>query len=214
MTKKTVMIVKKKKNGKKSRSPKGFRPFKPIPQSMKVALRSRTYETLSSTASPLYLRYGLIEFLGNVSSYLDSLYGLYNLSIIHGCRITLRLVNTGSEPIILACAPLPYSWITGTPTLAEILDVPKCVRKTCGASTGKDSVVLTSAHSVKSLLGKEFNIASYQMTQAQAASSTPLNTNEPVWVVMLSAFNGLNSISCRLEVEFEFSAEFYSLTST
>lgn len=122
-------------------------------------------------------------------------------------------MNMGTEPLILAVAPLPYSWISGSPTLSEILDQPRCVRKSCGASTGKDTASLSSAHSVKSLLGKEFNIASYQMTATQAASSTPLSSDEPVWVVAVSAFNALYAVSFRLEIELEFSSEFYSLTS-
>ena len=180
---------------------------------MKVAIRSRNYESVTSSTSPFWFRYGLVEFLSNKGSYADSLYGLYNLAIIHGCRITLRLVNTGSEPIILAAAPLPYSWASGSPTLSELLDQPRAIRKSCGASTGKDSVSLSSSHSVKSLLGKEFNIAAYQITATQAASSTPISTDEPIWVVGVSAFNALTSISFRMEVELEFSTEFYSLTS-
>lgn len=181
---------------------------------MKVAIRSRTYETATSSASPFYYKYGLVEFLGLPGSYSDSLYGLYNLAIIHACRITLRLVNMGSEPLILVVAPLPHSWTSGSPTLSELLDQPRSIRKTCGASTGKDTVSVSSAHTVRSLLGKEFNIAAYQITSTQAASTTPLNANEPVWTVGLSAFNALTAISFRLEVELEFSSEFYSLNST
>ena len=119
----------------------------------------------------------------------------------------------GSEPLILAAAPLPFSWYSGTPTLSELLDQPRSIRESCGASTGKDSVSLSSSHSAKSVLGKEFNIAAYQMTATQAASTIPISTDEPVWTVGVSAFNALTSVSFRLEVELEFSTEFYSLTS-
>ena len=192
---------------------KGFRLFKPIPQSMKVSLRSRTYETATSTSSPVWLRYGLVEFLGRTSSFGDSLFGLYSLAIIHGCRITLRLVNMGTEPLILVVAPLPWEWIGGSPTLAEICDCPRAVRKTAGGNSGQDKATVSSAHSVRSLLGKEFNVALYQMTATQAASTSAISSVEPVWAVGVSAFNASTVISFRLEVELEYSTEFYSLNS-
>ena len=200
--------------GKKRKSNrKGYKPFKPIPQSMKICLRSRTYETTSGSSSPFFYRYGLVEFLSRTGSYIDSFFGLYNLAIIHGCRITLRLVNMSSEPLILAVAPLPYSWASGSPTVSELLDCPRAVRRTAGGNGGQDKAQITSAHTVRSLLGKEYNISTYQMTAAQAASSTPLYVDEPCWTVAVTAFNASSAISYRLEVELEFSTEFYSLDS-
>ena len=180
---------------------------------MNVRLKGRTYDSGTAVTSPIFNRYGLVEFLQRGGSYADSLFGLYEYAVVHGCKINLRLVNTSSEPIILAVCPLPYNWVSGSPTLSEIMDDPGVVRTVVGANTGKDTGSISSFTTTKALSGKAYQAAKYQMDSSQAASSTPLYQDEPVWYVALSAFNALSAISYRLEVELEFNAEFYNLTS-
>ena len=136
-----------------------FAPYPKIPQSMNLCLRGRTYETATATASPLWFRYGLLEFLNLGGSYVDTFLngGLYKYAVVHAARITLKAVNVGSEPLILACAPLPYSWVTGSPTLAEILDQPSCIRATVGSSSGQDKGIVVNHTSARRVLGKEFH---------------------------------------------------------
>ena len=180
---------------------------------MRVRLKGRTYDSGTAVTSPLFNRYGLVEFLQRGGSFADSLFGLYNNAVVHGCKINLRLVNTSSEPIILAVCPLPYNWVSGSPTLSEILDDPGVVRTTCGSNSGKDSVAITSFTTTKAVTGKAYQAGKYRMDATQAASSTPLLSDEPVWYVAISSFNALSAISYRLEVELEFNCEFYNLTS-
>ena len=188
--------------------------YRPIPTNMKVVLRGRTYDTGSSATAPVYSRYGLVEFLQRGGSYSDTLFQLYRHAKVHHSKITLRLVNMSSEPLILAVAPLPADWNTGSPTLGEILDVPRCVRKTTGGSGGMDKVVITNSAYAKDLLGAEYVTARYQMDSTQAASSTPIISNEPTWNVVVSSFNAATAISYRLEVELEWLADFYDLDSS
>jgi len=202
-----------KKKNRKNKKSKGT-VYRPLPSNMKVKIRGRTYETATSSASPLYFRYGLVEFLNRGGNYTDSLYGLYKFGKVHHSKITVRLVNVTSEPLVCAVAPLPFDWVGSTPTLGEILDVPKCMRKTTGGATGQDKIVISNSASVKDMVGSEFGTILYQMTQAQATSSTPINNSEPCWIVAVSAFNGLASISFRLEIEFEWDVDFYALDSS
>lgn len=181
---------------------------------MKVLIRGRTYETATSSASPLYFRYGLVEFLSRGGNYTDSLFGLYKFAKVHSAKITARLVNVASEPLILAVAPLPFDWVGSTPTLGEILDVPRCVRKTTGGANGQDKCIVSSSAKVKDLIGGEASTVLYQMNQAQAASTTPINNSEPVWTVAVSTFNASTATSFRLELEFEYAVDFYSLDSS
>ena len=106
-------------------------------------------------------RYGLLEFLNLGGSYVDTFLngGLYRYAVVHSARITLKAVNVGSEPMILACAPLPYSWATGSPTLSEILDQPSCVRATVGSSSGIDKGLVVNSASAKRVLGKDYQLA-------------------------------------------------------
>ena len=180
---------------------------------MRVSTRSRTYETGSSTASPLYFQYGLVEFLGKPGQFSDSLFGLYKYAVIHGAKINLKVVNMGAEPLIFAVAPLPHSWVASTPTLGEILDAPRCVRTTVGGSTGMDKAEISNAITAKALLGSDSAVVRYQQTQAQASSSTPTFPDEPCWTVALSAFNAVTAISFGFEVELTFNVEYFNLDS-
>lgn len=181
---------------------------------MKVAIRGRTYETGASTSAPLYFTYGLVEFLGRGGNYTDTLFGLYKYAKVHSSKITLRLVNMGAEPLILACAPLPANWNVGTPTLGEILDVPRCVRKTTGGSGGVDKVQIVNSALAKDILGAEYQTSRYQMDSTQAAGTTPLVASEPAWNVVVTSFNASTAISFRLEVEFDWEVDFYDLDSS
>lgn len=139
--------------------------------------------------------------------------GLYKNAVVHASRITIRVVNTGAEPLILASAALPYNWIVGSPTLTELLDHPTSVRQTVGASSGQDSRAITNAATAREVLGKDYQIVKYQMDIGQATTTTPIYVAEPAWVVAVSAFNSLSTISFRMEVEIDWNVEFYNLDS-
>lgn len=194
---------------------KPFVPFNPVPTSTKVCLRGRTYETATASASPFFYKYGLVEFLNLGGSYIDTYLngGLYKYAVIHANRITVKVVNMGSEPVILACAALPHSWTAGSPTLSELLDHPTSVRTIVSAYSGMDRGQIVNHASSREILGKDFQIARYQQDYTQATSTTPLVASEPAWVVALSAFNALTSVSFRMEIEIDWNVEFYNLDS-
>ena len=188
--------------------------YKPIPTAMKVKIRSRIYDTATSSASPLFQIRGLVEFLGYPGSFSDSLYGLYKYARIRASKITLKAVNMSAEPFILAVAPMPYTFAVSTPTVAELLDHPRAVRTTIGASTGQDKGTISSATTVHAILGKEFVSSQWLIDQSQATSTTPLKNDEPAWIILISSFNGLTAVSYRLEIEQEWDVEFFSLDSS
>lgn len=76
-----------------------------------------------------------------------------------------------------------------------------------------DKAEISNAATSKSLLGSDFAAIRYQMDQAQASSATPIYNEEPCWTVVTSAFNALNAISFRLEVEITYNVEYFNLDS-
>lgn len=187
--------------------------FPPIPKSLRVRLKSRAYETFTNTSSPIFSSYGLVEFLGVTPSYFDSLFGLYKSVRIHASKITVRLINMGAEPIILGVSILPIAFPSNTPTLNELLDSPDCSKKTVSGVGGLDKIVITKSTTTAKVLGSSASGVLYTMNQAQAASTTPLSNDEPAWIYGISAHNGTTQISCRVEFEMEYDAEFFSLDS-
>ena len=171
--KKNARAQKKTRNG-------GLLIYKQIPTAMRVRVKTRTYETATNSASPLFSIGGLVEFLGYPGSYSDSLYGLYKYARIRASKITLRLVNAGTEPIILAVAPMPYDFATSTPTVAELLDHPRVARTAVGPNSGTSNGVVSNAVTVASVLGKEFVSSRYEITQAQSVSATPIVTGKQI----------------------------------
>ncbi len=208
---KQVFVVAKKAKRKNRRKQTVY---KPLPTSMKVRIRGRTYDSGTGATPPIWNRFGLVEFLGRGGSYIDTLFGLYKYARVHKCKITCRLVNMGSEPVILAVAPLPHSWTAGSPTVSELVDVPLAKRKTASAYTGMDKVTISHSLTAAQALGNELVSSKYVMDATQAASSTPLFPDEPAWIVGISSFNALTTVSYRLEVELEFDVDFFSLDSS
>lgn len=180
---------------------------------MNVKLRGRTYETGTGTTPPVWYRYGLVECLGLGGAYIDSMYGLYKWGAVHSCSITLRIVNMGAEPLMIAVAPMPWSFTTGSPTMSELMAHPKCRRKTTGSSSGRDAIVLSHRASTAQILGNDYQATRYQMDATQVASTTPLSVDEPVWVLGVSSFNSSTAISYRIEVELEWDIKMYDLDS-
>jgi hypothetical protein len=119
----------------------------------------------------------------------------------------------GAEPLILGLARMPFTFYTSTPTLAELLDHPSAVKTTISGVGGMDKGLVTLTASTSQLLGSAAQGTQFAMTQAQAASGTPLALDEPVWTYVLSAFNGSSNVSARVEVEIEYDATFYDLNS-
>jgi len=156
-----------------------------------------------------------VEFLNGGGSYIETFLngGLYKYAVVHANRITIKYVNMGSEPVILACAALPHNWTAGSPTMSELLDHPTSVRTVVSAYSGMDRAQITNHASAKEILGKDYQVAKYQVDFGQATSIIPINAVEPCWTVLISAFNALTAISFRMEVEIDWNVEFYNLDS-
>jgi len=195
----------------KARLPKVIS-YPSLPQSLKVKLRARTYETGTATSNVDY-RYGIVEFLGKQSSYNDSLFGLYQYAIVRACRITAKLINMQAEPIVFAIAPLPYDWSSGSPTTTELLDAPHAVKSTVSGVGGMDRAQITNYITSEKALGEPWQVTRYQMNAGQAASTTPISSEEPCWHLYVTSFNSLTSVGYRIEVEIEYDVEFYNLNS-
>jgi len=211
MAKTTSHVSRKKQTRRKRRTRSTL--YKQLPQAMKILLKGRTYETGTGTSPPIYYQYGILEFLNRGGSFTDTMFTLYKWAVIQHCKITVRLVNLGTEPLLAAIAPLPYDWPAGSPTMSELIDCPRSTKKTTGGNQGSDKTILTRAISSREVLGKAYQIARYQMNAAQAASTTPIFPNEPSWIVGISSFNSSTAISYRMEVEFEWHVDFYNLDS-
>jgi hypothetical protein len=114
----------------------------------------------------------------------------------------------GSEPIELVVATLPYNWTAATPTLAEIVEKAGARRVIVSGSGGMDRASIVKSVSSRQVLGNDYGVMRYEFDLTQANSTTPITTDEPVWMIALSSLNSITSISYRLEVVVEYDYEF------
>jgi hypothetical protein len=218
-----------KKGGKKNRrkanerqphqSLQSYQPvntFKEIPQTLKVRLRRREWFSTTSTAVPIYTAFGLLEPVGQIPSYLTQLMGpstLYKRARIHASTITCTLVNVGSEPLLGLTAIAPYNTTTGGSSVTELVDKPHTVHKIASGVTGMDRVSWTNSVSSRTVLGKDAYLSDFDFDYTQATNSSPIQADEPGWLVVISNFNGAGNVSYRLEVVLEWDVEFFDTTT-
>jgi len=180
----------------------------------RVRLRKRIYDTGTNVSSPVFTGYGALEPLAQNPNYMTEFFTMYKRARIHATNVTVRLHNTGSEPIELVVAYLPINFTTGTPTMAEIVEKTGSARNTASVSGGMDKIIVRNSASIPRLLGGKQYLADYDFDATQAASSTPISADEPGTVIAYSAFNSSSMISYRIEILLEYDFEFYDQDQT
>jgi hypothetical protein len=203
-----------KKTQKKGTSLAAIPRFPYMPLTKKVRLRARNYDTGTSVTSPVWNRYGILEPLNIDPLFQAELFTMYKRARIHGCTLTLKLHNLGTEPIEMCVASLPYSYVTGSANMNELVDKPGSRRVTVSGAGGMDRATLIKSVSSRQVLGNEWGLADYDFDAAQANTSTPISADEPAWTIGLSAFNQSTAISYRLEIVLEWDYEFYDQDAT
>jgi hypothetical protein len=179
-----------------------------------VRLRARDYETGTAVTPPVYIRqYGILEPLNKDPTFQTQLFDLYRKARIHGSSIKIELINTGSEPIELVLTTLPYNWTAATPTLAEMVEKSGAKRVIVSGAGGMDRATVSKTVSARQILGHDYASVRYDFDITQANSTTPILSDEPVWMVGVSSLNSMTSVSYRLEVIVEYDYEFYDQDS-
>jgi hypothetical protein len=199
------------KNRKRGRKVRTIQRFRKQPEIYKISLTARTYDTASSAGSPVWNRYGLLEPTGLIPQYMAALYQIYRKARIVNSVISIKLINTGSEPIELVVGTMPFDWVSGSPTIAELVGKVGTKRQVVSIAGGMDRCAITKSVSSKSLLGHEYMLADFDFSYSQAISSTPIDSQEPVWYVACTALNSSTPVSYRIELVVTSDIEFFDL---
>ena len=172
---------------------------------MRVKLKGITYAT-PTTGTRYVRKIGLLEPLGLSVGYLDQLMTMYTHGRIVASNIKITVVNLANEPIRAALGIAPHDW-----TLShDDLILRKHSRNTVISSKGGlDKWTTTSAVTSTQVLGKQYVLADFDFDLLQAKSSTPLDSNEPIWLLNLEATGAVINASINVLVEYDF--EFYCL---
>jgi len=124
----------------------------------------------------------------------------------------VKLINKGStEPIELVVGTMPFNWVTGSPTISELIGKVGTRRQIASMAGGMDRCTVNRSVASKTILGHEYMLADYDFNYAQASVSTPVDVEQPVWVFAATALNSVNAIDYTLEVVVTSDIEFFDM---
>lgn len=184
--------------------------FRKMPQVEHRVLTARISDYCGGTGLT-WKRYGLLEPLGVLPNYLTEMMTMYDRARIYASSIKLQFINTSTEPIKIVTAVLPHSFVSGSPTIEEIADSTTAKQYMVSKAGGMDRVEITHKMSSAKVLGSSAFLSDYDFTYAQAALTTPLVADEPVWTVLVCHPDGSTAKTGYLEVIVDWSIEFYDL---
>jgi hypothetical protein len=181
----------------------------PLPRNFRVALRSRqSLGPSGSTGVPSLATFGLLEFLSSVPGYTNDLYDIYKWCKILSTEVTYNIVSTTSNPVQVVCAVLPNNTTLGM-TIDRAAEIPGSVVKMLSPQGGLDKVEITRKYNTQTMVGSRV-AEKYWINKVQAASSTPLEAEEPVMFLMAQPLISVNW-STQLIVDITYHCEFFDL---
>jgi hypothetical protein len=152
--------------------------------------------------------FGLLEFLSSVPGYTNDLYDIYKWCKILSTEVTYNIVSTTSNPVQVVCAVLPNNTTLGM-TIDRAAEIPGSVVKMLSPQGGLDKVEITRKYNTQTMVGSRV-AEKYWINKVQAASSTPLEAEEPVMFLMAQPLISVNW-STQLIVDITYHCEFFDL---
>lgn len=146
---------------------------------MNFALRNAYTKTAASSLFPVAVRFGLFEFLGDTPQYLPQLYTMYKFAKLIAVHIRMEVINTGTAPLLIAMATMPYSDTSTTMDPRQIQERPRSVSTTVGASTGTSKGVISRTYYAFDEMGQPVYDRTFWITQLQSLSTSPVDADEP-----------------------------------
>jgi hypothetical protein len=182
-----------------------------MPLEFSVALRARDVLTVSASAILNSLVFSPIEYLGRTPQYMDELYAIYRYSRVTAITINAIVTNLGTAPVEVAIATMPYNDISSI-TLEKVIERPGSVRRLVSKSGGMDRATLTKTVIAEQAFGNPYLDRDFWIDSSQAASTTPLDSREPVTLVSAQSIDGTGA-SVIVEVRTTYHVQFFDLRS-
>jgi hypothetical protein len=189
-------------NNGPSRSP-------PMPKELSVALVNRQNLSVSvPVAGPTRNIFGLLEYLGKRPLYLREFYTMYKFSRVLSVDYHFELINLTAVPFEVGFAILPTS-DAGTISLEQVIEKPGSVRRAVSAIGGMDRITLQKRAVAQDWMGNPYNTRDYWVTEAQSASGTPLDADEPAGVLVIQGLTG--TVAYSLVTKITYHVQFFDL---
>lgn len=175
-----------------------------MPDTMTVNLRYRA--NLSGSANPSFTSYGLLEPLTQIPGYMTQLFDIYDRARITHSWFTFTGANNQTNPVEVLVAIAPASFpISTSVNFADLSEKKHSISRYVGGTSAVSTWNIKSSISTASLLGKEYALADYDFDAGQASSTTPLDPDEPKWIIAVQSpaantdYNGLVIVESRVQ---------------
>jgi len=228
-----TLVGKNRKNRKgKSKSNKGslpyyagktqvFHPYSgptiapPMPHEFSVKLFYETFGSFVAGTTATVNSYGLMEFLGNDPGYRTYLYNLWKYCRVTRADMTVVIQSTG-VPLKAALGWAPYADLaTITSSLGTafttVAQSANSVRGSTGPSTGDTRLVLKRSYDPYELLGQFIPGKYYSMNAAQSIAASPIDTNEPFFILVIDSVDGVSNRSFTVEIRIAYHTQWHTL---
>jgi hypothetical protein len=140
------------------------------------------------------------------------MFGLYKKARVKGVRITIQLMNSGSNPVFGAIAPLTFIDQVGWgPAQAE--EFPEGIYKVASSATGVSKVTMTKMFDSKNVLGNEISSDhTAWMDSTSASNTTPADNEDPVIGCIFGPTDGSTASSYTISFKLEYMVKYFDRT--
>lgn len=181
-----------------------------MPRQLQVCLKDVYSTTLSGTPGQyLQIRLGMFEPLGRTPAWMATLYTLYKYAKIVRWQVDMDVVNLSSDALQTVSALVPFADSTLYTNINVPGEQPGAIVKLISPKGGIDKIKIKHDVDLQKLLGDD-PASKWWITQAQSQSSSPLSTEESVFI---AGFQPATSVSwtafTRATVRYHF--EFFDL---
>lgn len=182
-----------------------------LPRTFRVALRSRqSLGPSGSTGLPSLATFGLLEFLSSVPGYTNKLYDMYKWCKILSAEVRYNVANTSTNPVQIVAGVIPNNSTVGL-SLDRAAEIAGSTVKLLSTQGGMDKALIQKRYNTQAMVGSKV-AEKYWINLAQASSSTPLETEEPVMFFMAQPLISVNWTT-QLVVDITYHCEFFDLNA-
>jgi hypothetical protein len=154
---------------------------------MCVSLTNTDLMTATAGTSELLQILGIREFLQYRPLYCLQYYAIYKYAVVTGVEIQVQGINQGAVEAQVIVGSVPHSDVSGL-TSDRLKEMPGTTFALLGLPAGMARATIRKSFNATHLIGNR-NDARYWIDVTQSASSTPVDSKEPVIVVALDNFS-------------------------
>lgn len=184
----------------------------PMPRELSVALDNTDYMAFNpSSPSYVFQIFGMTEFLSYRPLYLLELYQIYKYARVTAVTFEFRVTNQSTTlPVMMAIGTSAYSDASGM-TPDRFWERTTTIRKQVSVQGGLDRGVLRKTFVPQDILGQPYLDQKFWIDVSQSASTTPVDTNEPVILYCVSGLNGSGFGACTFNWKIRYHIQMFDL---